>query len=86
MDVKRLRSLPVIVILIAEVLTVCPFSLAKDCGPLSLPLNGSMTGNETTFPNEVSFSCDEGFVLHGSTFRRCEAEGSWSGNQTECEG
>ncbi|XP_067016808.1 sushi, von Willebrand factor type A, EGF and pentraxin domain-containing protein 1-like isoform X2 [Acropora muricata] len=59
--------------------------IAKDCGPLSLPLNGSMTGNETTFPNEVSFSCDEGFVLHGSTVRWCQAEGSWSGNQTECE-
>ncbi|XP_015755016.1 PREDICTED: sushi, von Willebrand factor type A, EGF and pentraxin domain-containing protein 1-like isoform X3 [Acropora digitifera] len=59
--------------------------VAKDCGPLSLPLNGSMNGNETTFPNEVSFSCQEGFVLHGSTVRRCEAEGSWSGNQTECE-
>lgn len=86
MDVKSLRSSHFIVILVLEVLAVCSFSLAKDCGPLSLPLNGSMIGNETTFPNEVSFSCHEGFVLHGSTVRRCEAEGSWSGNQTECEG
>ncbi|XP_015755037.1 PREDICTED: sushi, von Willebrand factor type A, EGF and pentraxin domain-containing protein 1-like isoform X6 [Acropora digitifera] len=61
------------------------FCEAKDCGSLSVPLNGSITGNETTFPNEVSFSCDEGFVLSGSTVRRCEAEGSWSGNQTRCE-
>ncbi|XP_067016814.1 sushi, von Willebrand factor type A, EGF and pentraxin domain-containing protein 1-like isoform X7 [Acropora muricata] len=61
------------------------FCEAKDCGSLSVPLNGSITGNETTFPNEVSFSCDEGFVLSGSPVRRCEAEGSWSGNQTRCE-
>ena len=86
MDIKSLRSLHFIVILVLKVLAVCSFSLAKDCGPLSLPLNGSMTGNETTFPNEVSFSCDEGFVLHGSTVRWCQAEGSWSGNETECEG
>ncbi|KAL9989269.1 hypothetical protein ACROYT_G003802 [Oculina patagonica] len=58
---------------------------AKDCGPLTVPVNGSITGRETTFPNEVRLSCDEGFILHGSTARRCQADGSWSGNETSCK-
>jgi len=60
--------------------------IAKDCGPLAVPLNGSLTGNETTFPNEASFSCDNGFILNGSRTRRCQADGSWSGIQATCQG
>lgn len=62
------------------------FSSAKDCGILSVPLNGSLTGSETTFPNEVTFSCDDGFILNGSSVRHCLSDGSWSGIQTSCEG
>ncbi|XP_020615812.1 CUB and sushi domain-containing protein 3-like isoform X2 [Orbicella faveolata] len=61
------------------------FCEAKDCGILSIPLNGSLTGSETTFPNEVTFSCDEGFILNGSSVRRCLSDGSWNGIQTSCE-
>ena len=61
-------------------------STAKDCGTLDVPLNGSINEHETTFPNEATFSCDEGFLLNGSTVRRCQADGSWSGINTSCEG
>ena len=67
-------------------LTAISFSTAKDCGILSVPMNGSLTGSDTTFPNEVTFSCDEGFILNGSSVRRCLSDGSWSGIQTSCEG
>ena len=59
---------------------------AVDCGALSFPLNGSSYGGSTTFPNSVHFSCDLGFILHGSSKRTCMATGSWSGIATTCTG
>jgi len=61
--------------------TICE---AKDCGSLMAPKNGSMFGNQTTFPNEVSFRCDEGFIMTGPGKRRCQKDGTWSGNATLC--
>ncbi|XP_015755045.1 PREDICTED: sushi, von Willebrand factor type A, EGF and pentraxin domain-containing protein 1-like isoform X7 [Acropora digitifera] len=61
------------------------FCSAKDCGPLDVPVNGTKSGNETTYPNEVIFSCDDGFNLRGSTKRMCTAEGIWSGVKTFCD-
>ena len=60
--------------------------LAVDCGELDIPKNGSREGSNTFFPNVLQFACDEGFILHGSSERRCLASGSWSGNQTICKG
>ena len=60
--------------------------LAIDCGGLSAPQNGSLQGSATTFPNMLEFSCDEGFILEGSASRACQANGTWSGNTTLCEG
>ena len=62
------------------------FLAAKDCGTLVTPVNGSVDGSKTTFPNEAIFSCDEGFILNGSTVRRCQSDGSWSGIRTSCHG
>lgn len=49
-------------------------------------MNGSLLGEETTYPNEVEINCDEGFILRGSHRRRCEADRTWSGDTTVCEG
>ena len=62
------------------------FNTANDCGSLSVPLNGSLSGNLTTYPNKVSFSCDEGFILRGSAVRQCQLNKQWSGNNSFCEG
>ncbi|EDO36503.1 predicted protein, partial [Nematostella vectensis] len=57
----------------------------RDCGPLATPTNGTKTGSLTTFPNKVTFSCDEGFILIGSPLRSCQSSGKWSGEQVRCE-
>lgn len=53
---------------------------------LSVPINGSSSGRDTTFPNSISFSCDAGFIMIGSQTRRCQSNGIWSGNKTSCRG
>lgn len=59
---------------------------ANDCGKLLIPLNGSLLGNQTTFPNFVTFSCDEGFLLRGSKVRHCQANKTWTGTAASCDG
>ena len=60
--------------------------LAVDCGGLSAPVNGSIQGSATTFPNAIEFSCDSGFLLEGSAVRKCQANATWSGKTTTCQG
>jgi len=62
------------------------FLPAVDCGRLSVPLNGSSYGDLTVFPESIRFSCDTGFILRGSRVRNCEANGTWSGFNTICDG
>ena len=50
------------------------------------PQNGTMFGKVTTYPNILRFNCDEGFILTGSSVRKCESNGTWSGNETKCQG
>lgn len=59
---------------------------AVDCGPLSVPVNGSSSGDSTVFPNSLLFNCDPGFILSGSTIRTCQPNGTWSGFSTICGG
>lgn len=59
---------------------------ARDCGSLVTPTNGSSTGHKSTYPNKITFSCDDGFNMAGSRVRYCQSTGIWSGNQTFCIG
>ena len=60
--------------------------VAVNCGGLSSPINGSISGNLTVYPNTVTFSCDPGFILRGSSVRKCQSNGTWDGYKTICEG
>ena len=72
-----------IVLVIAAI--IFPF-LAVNCGRLSSPMNGSISGNLTVYPNIFKFSCDPGFILRGSPVRKCQSNGTWHGYETTCEG
>ena len=60
--------------------------VAVNCGGLSSPMNGSISGNLTVYPNIVTFSCDPGFILRGSSIRKCKSNGTWDGYKTVCRG
>ena len=49
-------------------------------------MNGSISGNLTVYPNSITFSCDPGFILRGSSVRKCQSNGTWDGYKTICEG
>lgn len=61
-------------------------SLAKNCGILMAPMNGTIKGTDFTFPNVIEFACDNGFDLIGPHNRHCQANGSWSGENAICRG
>lgn len=61
-------------------------SQAVDCGVVKPLLNGSISGEMTVFPHLLRIHCDEGFTLLGSTSRKCQANGTWSGRDAFCKG
>lgn len=61
-------------------------SVAVGCGAIGVPINGSLKGSKTVFPNSIQFACDYGFILRGSTVRTCQANGTWDGIETHCDG
>ena len=73
-------------ILIFLILCYIIFKSAKDCGSIATPLNGTKHGNDTTYPNKVTLTCDDGFDLKGSHVRECKSDGVWSGEDALCEG
>ena len=66
-----------------NVLTAIP---GKDCGFPGRPGNGSTIGAEKFFypGEEVTFQCDNGYILFGADRRICQEDGSWSGALPEC--
>uniref|UniRef100_A0A8C3LRI7 CUB and Sushi multiple domains 2 n=1 Tax=Chrysolophus pictus TaxID=9089 RepID=A0A8C3LRI7_CHRPC len=55
------------------------------CGDPGIPSHGIGLGDEFGVDGVVRFSCEPGYTLRGSSERTCQANGSWSGVQPECE-
>lgn len=69
-----------------ELIVILHPQLAVDCGELDVPVNGSLQGSSTSFPNVMMFECDEGFILYGSKHRVCQSNRTWSGMKARCVG
>ncbi|XP_019647923.1 PREDICTED: LOW QUALITY PROTEIN: sushi, von Willebrand factor type A, EGF and pentraxin domain-containing protein 1-like [Branchiostoma belcheri] len=53
------------------------------CAALSAPDHGSVSGHNHV-GDTVTFTCDPGFYLAGSTDRLCQSDMTWSGTQPTC--
>lgn len=58
---------------------------AINCGKPTLPDHGSVSGVSTRYPHSITFTCIIGYEIYGSVVRRCQANGTWSGNKTTCK-
>lgn len=56
------------------------------CGDPGIPGHGSREESNFRVKSIVRFSCELGYILHGSEERTCLANGSWTGRQPECKG
>ncbi|XP_035514372.1 sushi domain-containing protein 2 isoform X1 [Morone saxatilis] len=54
------------------------------CGWLPTPRNGKKNGTRYLEGSTLSFTCNEGYILYGSTERTCLDDGTWTGKQTNC--
>ncbi|KAG9478625.1 hypothetical protein GDO78_012335 [Eleutherodactylus coqui] len=55
------------------------------CGDPGIPAHGLREGMEFRTKNTLRFSCEVGYVPHGSEERTCLSNGSWTGRQPECK-
>ncbi|XP_052820119.1 sushi, von Willebrand factor type A, EGF and pentraxin domain-containing protein 1-like [Mya arenaria] len=63
-----------------------PICVVKDCGNVTLPVNGFVDDtNGTTFGEIVKYSCATGYDLAGDASRICEADGTWNSSDPKCE-
>ncbi|XP_065179367.1 sushi, von Willebrand factor type A, EGF and pentraxin domain-containing protein 1-like [Sycon ciliatum] len=61
-----------------------PSCMVVDCGNPGRPENGARQGDAFTYTNHVTYSCNDGYRLLGSTVRHCLADGTWSGEPASC--
>uniref|UniRef100_A0A803T9B4 CUB and Sushi multiple domains 3 n=1 Tax=Anolis carolinensis TaxID=28377 RepID=A0A803T9B4_ANOCA len=64
----------------------CSGNTAGSCGDPGIPGHGSREENNFRVKSVVQFSCELGYILHGSEERTClcTANGTWSGSLPNC--
>lgn len=59
------------------------------CGPVTCsgavaPQNGGVSASSATFGNSVTYTCNSGYAVSGSTSRSCQANGTFVGSAPTC--
>uniref|UniRef100_A0A4W5MR74 Sushi domain-containing protein n=1 Tax=Hucho hucho TaxID=62062 RepID=A0A4W5MR74_9TELE len=54
------------------------------CGDPGIPVHGIRLGEDFSVGSVVGFSCEQGYVLRGSSERTCQPNSTWVGTQPEC--
>ena len=63
-----------------------PFFLEPaDCGDPGVPMYGSKTGHNYLAGGMVTFTCDAGYHLEGSTKMECLENGNWDNDPPKCK-
>ena len=55
------------------------------CPIPSSPANGQVSGEGNRYGDTVNYTCNNGYMLRGNPSRKCQADGSWSGENPCCE-
>ena len=63
---------------------VAPSTAAIDCGDPGTPTNGQRTLSSTTYNSVVTYTCDVGYTLQGTSNRICQSNGQWSESVPQC--
>ena len=61
-----------------------PLCNPVSCGTPPTLTDGSYIGNELTFDQTITYTCNEGFILAGVRELTCTANGQWSGQPPTC--
>ena len=57
------------------------------CPALANPANGIVsTSDDLNVGSTATFKCNMCYTLYGDNVRVCQDDGSWSGDETTCEG
>ncbi|XP_070563038.1 LOW QUALITY PROTEIN: sushi, von Willebrand factor type A, EGF and pentraxin domain-containing protein 1-like [Ptychodera flava] len=65
--------------------TIPPYCEAVHCGMPDMPVNGDVPVTGMTLGHRATYQCYSGYILKGLEFRRCETDGTWSGQVPTCE-
>ena len=60
------------------------FPTGVDCSTPKQPNHGTVSYDGTGYNMVVSYKCDEGYSLIGSSKRVCQSNGNWSGEEPVC--
>lgn len=68
---------------------LCLSMVVITCSDPGIPANGLRLGDDVTVGQNVTFTCQPGFVMmggEGATSRTCTNNGTWSGTMPACQG